>query len=92
MTEGASALTDCYSAGEVRNAHTYASSGTSGLIGYGNDYRAENCFSYGAVSAAAGTAGGLRPEYRPLAGTLRGCTAEARTSDICDLQEFERAR
>lgn len=30
-----------------------------GLIGYGNDYRAENCFSYGAVSAAAGTAGGL---------------------------------
>ena len=38
------------------------------------------------------TAGGLRPEYRPLAGTLRGCTAEARTSDISDLQEFERAR
>lgn len=59
MTEGASSLTDCYSAGEVRNAHTYASSGTGGLIGYGNDYRAENCFSYGAVSAAAGTAGGL---------------------------------
>ena len=57
MTEGASSLTDCYSAGEVRNAHTYASSGTGGLIGYGNDYRAENCFSYGAVSAAAGTAG-----------------------------------
>ena len=56
MTEGASSLTDCYSAGEVRNAHTYASSGTGGLIGYGNDYRAENCFSYGAVSAAAGTA------------------------------------
>ena len=24
MTEGASSLTDCYSAGEVRNAHTYA--------------------------------------------------------------------
>ena len=41
------------------HAHTYASSGTGGLIGYGNDYRAENCFSYGAVSAAAGTAGGL---------------------------------
>ena len=59
MTEGASSLTDCYSVGEVRNAHTYASSGTGGLIGYGNDYRAENCFSYGAVSAAAGTAGGL---------------------------------
>lgn len=38
------------------------------------------------------TAGGLRPEYRPLAGTLRGCTAEARISDISDLQEFERAR
>ena len=44
------------------------------------------------VRQPAGTAGGLRPEYRPLAGTLRGCTAEARTSDICDLQEFERAR
>ena len=44
------------------------------------------------VRLPAGTAGGLRPEYRPLAGTLRGCTAEARTSDISDLQEFERAR
>ena len=29
-----------------------------GLIGYGNDYRAENCYGYGAVSAAAGTVGG----------------------------------
>lgn len=46
----------------------------------------------GGARLPAGTAGGLRPEYRPLAGTLRGCTAEARTSDISDLQEFERAR
>ena len=55
MTEGASSLTDCYSVGEVRNAHTYASSGTGGLIGYGNDYRAENCFSYGGTAAVRQT-------------------------------------
>ena len=79
MTEGASSLTDCYSAGEVRNAHTYASSGTGGLIGYGNDYRAENCFSYGAVSAAAGTAGGLRPAL-----TLHNIQKQQRTASNRD--------
>ena len=58
VLENASALTDCYNVGAVQNAHTYAGAGTGGLIGYGNDYRAENCYGYGAVSAAAGTVGG----------------------------------
>lgn len=43
------------------------------------------------VRLPAGAAGGLRLDW-PLAGTLRGRTAEAWTSDISDLQEFERAR
>ncbi len=59
VTENAAALTDCYSIGTVTNAHTYASSATGGVIGYGNYFRAENCYSYGAVQAAAGTAGGV---------------------------------
>lgn len=58
VSEGASALLDCYSVGGVENGHTYASAGTGGLIGYGNYYRAENCYSYGVVSAASGTVGG----------------------------------
>ena len=58
MTENAAALHDCYNVGDITNEHTYSKAGTGGLIGYGNYYRAENCFNYGTVTAAAGTTGG----------------------------------
>lgn len=58
MTENAAALLDCYSIGDVTNEHTYSRAGTGGLIGYGNYYRAENCFNYGTVTAASGMTGG----------------------------------
>lgn len=59
VTDGASELVDCFNVAAVSNAHSYASSGTGGIIGYGNYYRAENCFNYGSVSAVAGVVGGV---------------------------------
>ncbi len=56
--QGASSLCDSYSVGRVENAHRYASSGTGGLIGYGNYYTAVNCYAYGTVQAASGFVGG----------------------------------
>ena len=58
-TQGASALTDCYNVGDVKNAHSYANAATGGVIGYGNYYSLVNGFSYANVRAANGTAGGV---------------------------------
>ena len=58
-TQGASALTDCYNAGDVENDHTYANAATGGVIGYGNYYVFVNGFSYASVRAASGTVGGV---------------------------------
>lgn len=58
-TDGGGRITDCYNVGTVSNAHSYASGGTGGLVGYGNYFQIKNCYNSGSVSASAGTSGAI---------------------------------